>query len=70
MELANRGIRADRDNVRSMAKAKKARLEERIGKLKKENVELLEWVSDVEGDNAKLLERTSTSSTSELLALL
>lgn len=39
---------ADRDNVRSTIEAKKARLEERIGNLERENVELLEWISPVE----------------------
>lgn len=36
----HRSLCVDMDNIQSMADAKEARLEERIGELEKENVEL------------------------------
>lgn len=57
LELGNRTLRSERDIIVSMAEAKKARLEERIGELDKKNSELLKRVFVVEAENVRLLER-------------
>lgn len=59
--MANRGLRAERDNIQSTTDAKEARLEERIDELEKDNAELYECASTAENKNAELLERSSTS---------
>lgn len=65
LELVNRTLHSERDNVQLMAEAKEARLKERISELEKENSELLEQIFAMEGKNARLLEWPSTSHASE-----
>lgn len=65
LEIANRTLQFEWDNIQSMTEAKEARIEERIDKLEKENSELLERISTVEGENSKLLEQPSTYHASE-----
>lgn len=69
LKLVNTTLRSERDNILSMPKAKEARLDERIGESDKENSELLERISAVEGQNALFLERPSTSHTSKSPAI-
>lgn len=51
LELANMTLHFEWDNIRSTIEAKEARLDERIIELEKENSDLLERISAVEGEN-------------------
>ncbi|XP_070053392.1 peroxisomal and mitochondrial division factor 2-like [Nicotiana tomentosiformis] len=65
LELANKILRAERENNKSMARAKEDRLEERMGEMDKETSELYDRVDAFEAEKAQLLERPSSSNASD-----